>query len=163
MTLTEKDRLFLLNQYLILEKLYPEDEKLWKENQAIVVEGYEGEYDGLIENFGFLQKSISNEVIDILQMYRCLQSSFLKLGDKTGINPDDVKFPGFDGNEETKQYMFADYFINTKGRFDEFKGMDINTHHNILEKYRRMLAVWRNFERYGWLTKEQILDILNAA
>lgn len=163
MELTEKERLILFNQYRILEKLYPEDEKDCQIAQKILAEGYTIEYDSLAEFMSDgIPREVCEEVIDILQMYRSLYTSYKELSDKTGINKGDVIFQGFDGNEETDHYVFACFYLEDLNRYSEFKGVDINSHSNRLYKYLPMLSEWRKYGRYDTLNMEQIIKIINA-
>lgn len=162
MDLSEKDRLILYNQYRILEKLYPDEEKECQLAQEVLLNGYELEYDELIEMMRIVPKEVCNEVIDVLQMFRSLFFSYENLKDKSGINEYDVKFQGFDGNEEGKHYSYAKFFIKDKERYEELNDCEMNSHSNKLDQYREMLGVWRQFERYSsHLTKEQILEIIS--
>lgn len=162
MDLSEKERLILYNQYRILEKLYPEEEKQFQLAQTILYEGYESDYDDLIEMMDSVPREICKETVDILQMFRGLYASYKNLKDKSGINKDDVKFQGFDGNEESNYYSYAKFFITEKGRFNEFEKCEMNSHSNKLPQYRDMLNVWKQFNRYSSdLSKEQILKIIS--
>lgn len=163
MDLSEKERLILYNQYRILEKLYPDEEKDCQLAQKILLEGYELEYDELITMMGDVSREVCKETIDILQMFRSLFFSYEKLEDKSGIDEYDVKFQGFDGNEEGEYYSYAEFFILDKKRYEEFNKCEINSHCNKLPQYREMLSVWRQFKRFtSDLTKEQILDIISS-
>ncbi len=163
MELNEKERLILFNQYRILEKLYPEEEKECQNAQKILAEGFEIEYDSLVEFMSDgIPIDICKEVIDILQMYRSLYGSYHELSDKTGIDKDNVIFQGFDGNEETEHFIFACFYLEDLGRFSEFKDVEINSHSNRLYKYLPMLNEWRKYGRYDTLSKEQIIKIISA-
>ena len=50
-TLTLKERLLLANQYLILEKLYPDEAEHYAELRKVVERGYALEYIDLVEQF----------------------------------------------------------------------------------------------------------------
>ena len=57
-------------------------------------------------------------VYDVLDLYRVLIRSYGELKDKEGLTPDDVKFAGFDGNNETKRWAFARH-LKEEGRWTE--------------------------------------------
>ena len=99
-------------------------------------------------------------------MYRAITFSFQKLKDKIGINEYHLKFQGFDGNNETDQYSYVCYFIIDLNRFQELKyGLeypDLNSHSPMLDKYRKMLDVWKEYNNKNQLTKEDIINILGA-
>jgi uncharacterized protein YfbU (UPF0304 family) len=163
MKLTEPEKLILYNQYLILEKLFPEDEKTYKNAQTILSSGFTSEYDSLIEGFSDdYPEEICQETLDILQMFRSLYNSYYVLEDKSSIKINQVKFQGFDGNEEGKHYNLAKFYLKDEELFEEFKDVQINSHSNKLAKYRAMLLSWGKYSRYDILTREQIIEILEA-
>src|SRR5437762_170959 len=102
MELDRKDRLILFNQYRILELLNPKEADYYQRAQAVMARGYEFHYESLAENIykNPMPEKASLEVHDILQMHRDLNDSFNGLKDKAGIDPHDLRFMGFDGNNE---------------------------------------------------------------
>ena len=59
-----------------------------------------------------------DEVLNIQEMYREVISSFINLKREEELDTlaeEDVKFPGFDGNNETKQMSYVDYFAKDFG------------------------------------------------
>lgn len=163
MKMTEVEKLILYNQYAILQKLYPEDSKIYENAQEILVSGFTSEYDSLAEHLSDdYPEEICSETQDILQMYRSLYYSYEELEDKGGIKKRDVQFQGFDGNEEVKHYNLAKYYIEDEDLFEEFKDVPINSHASRLRKYRAMLLAWKKYGRYDTLTKDQIIEILEA-
>jgi uncharacterized protein YfbU (UPF0304 family) len=133
--------------------------------------GYEGAYswhaERIYDDGDTLSPEECTEVVDILDMYSGMQRAFDVLKDKSGIEKD-LTFPGFDGNNETSQMTFADYFCR-QGRFTDLKrGKDWNSHFPSIDAYRRMLEVWRPLRKKllerptPLLTREEIIEILNA-
>lgn len=168
MDLTIVERLIISNQLMILEKLYPEEEKYYSTQRKAIECGYKLHYADLVENFfDEMSEDECREVIDVLDMYRALTFSYQKLPDKAGIEEDEIHFDGFDGNEETSQYLYAQYFIVDLDRFTELtygqKHPDLNSHSHRLEKYRAMLAVWKSIENKHNLNEKQIRAILDAS
>lgn len=167
MELTNIERLIIANQLKILEKLYPEEAEYYFQQRKAVEYGYTLHYDDLFESlYDGLSEDECKEVLEILSMYRALTFSYQNLADKTGIEEEDIHFDGFDGNEETSQYFYVKYFIVDLGRFDELtykeKNPDFNSHLPMLDRYRRMLSVWRSYRDNHKLNNEQILSILRA-
>ena len=169
MDLTKKERLFLANQYKILEKLYPDEADYYEECRIAIEEGYKLHYDWAAE---FIRDELSEkdcrEVLNILEMFSTIVSSYRKLEDNTEIDESLICFPGFDGNkeEEVKRMSYVKYFIHTLKRYDELKHPgeypDYNTHWPMLEIYRKMLKKWNSFgEDKSHLAKEQIIELLN--
>ena len=83
-------------------------------------------------------------VVDTLNMYRALDRSYKTLADKSGIDPDDVRFDGFDGNNETDLLDFAE-FLQAQGRFQESlkRNHELNSHAHRETQYNRMLERFR--------------------
>ena len=103
MELTKKERLTLYNQYEILKRLDPDGVEYYNVKQEILINGFKANYDDLVN--GFMEETpveVSEFVVDVLQMYRTLNNSYLELTEeeKNNINLYDIAFKGFDGNEE---------------------------------------------------------------
>lgn len=165
--LTRLERLFLINQFKILEALYPSDIDYYENNRKALEEGFELHYD---DCFSVLSEDIlteddCKEVLDILNMYRAITFSYK---DYYNIEDSNLTFRGFDLNDkdEYKKADYARYFINDLDRFDELKNghkyIDCNSHYPMMNKYRRMLEVWKNKDEKFELTKEDIENILSA-
>ena len=109
MELSLKDRLILSNQYRILEKLYPEEADSLANDRRAIENGYTMNYAWLTGHLlDELSEERCNEVWDILEMHRALNFTYRNLKDKEGIDEKKLKFRGFDGNEETKQFSYCE-------------------------------------------------------
>jgi uncharacterized protein len=53
-----------------------------------------------------------------------------------------VRFPGFDGNDEASYINAARFLIDSLERFQHFKGRDLNAHIPTLAAHRRMLSIF---------------------
>lgn len=165
--LSQKDRLILVNQFKILEKLYPEEAEYYLEKREILEQGYELLYTDV---FGELYERFSEEecreVLDILDLYRVITFSYRDLEDKSEIEEYKVRFAGFDGNNECKQLAFAEFFIKKLNRFQElFYGepnRSFNSHCPTMYKYKPMLEKWYKMERAFELSKKQLIEILDT-
>ncbi|WP_430737754.1 YfbU family protein [Psychrobacter sp. VH5] len=154
----------LINQLLILEKLYPDEADYHAKNRKALEYGFELQYSWLTENLSEgLTTEECKEVLDILDMYRSITFSWLNNNSGAEI-PNSIKFKGFDGNNESALRNYVQYFVLDLERFEELKyGQSFpqfNSHTRMLEQYRRQLKVWRNFDFD--LTTEQIALILEA-
>lgn len=167
MEITDIERLILINQFNILEQMNPQD-PYFKNGREILENGYRNLYSEITD---ILSDEMSEQdgdfVIDVLQMYRSLNDSYIKIKDKENVSEEDLNFPGFDGNQEGKFYLFTKFYIQDFGRYAEFsdgKHGEFNSHSRMIPKYRRMLAEWREQAgRYeSELTIEQIKRIINA-
>lgn len=166
MELSKKDRLILINQYLILDKLYPDNgyDKLMR----ILENGYKKEYYRLDD---FVYPEMCEEdckfVYDVLEMYRSIH--FSNIDSKYEIQ--DTKFPGFDGNASDGYLQYATFLIDDDDRYQEQKRIGgYNSHYTINNQYRNMLAKWKpiykeriNLGRgLAFLSKEEIEDLLKT-
>ncbi|MGL4993989.1 MAG: YfbU family protein [Bacteroidales bacterium] len=164
MKLTNKERLFLMNQYLILDKLYPDYG--YSRNISILKNGFSKEYSDLESH---IYKEITEEncdfVYDVLEMYRSIYDS------NAQFNIPNTRFPGFDGNNPDGCLNYATFLIDEKGLYEEHKNSNgYNSHLSVNTKYRNMLAKWKPIyeERINWgvghafLSKEEIKELLNT-
>lgn len=168
MDLSKKERLVLFNQYEILKRLNPEEASDYDAKQDIVFNGYKYDYDSLIENFeDDMPEYISQIVIDVLQMYRCISNSYYDLSEeeKEAYKKLNTTFQGFDGNEETDYYMYACFLLEKQHLFPESYQdgkIETNSHWNKLEEYKIMLEKWEKVRasKYDSLSLEDIKYIV---
>ena len=144
--MTRIERLILSNQFKILEKLDPGSEKHYSDHREAVERGYELHYGDLfayIPEEGLTREQCS-EVLDVMTMYSVLNQDFKDLKDKTGIDPKDLRFGGFDGNNESELLSYANYFCKQDGgRFIDIVNEHVpNSHMPSIEMYRRMLRAF---------------------
>ncbi|MCS0030428.1 YfbU family protein [Vibrio diabolicus] len=166
--MSEIERLTLVNQFLILEKLYPEEADYYEKNRIALQQGYQAHYRTVFEHlWDEMPEDQTREVLDILEMYRAITWSHSEFKKNQPIDPK-YRFPGFDGNEESDQLSYCHYFIVNLDRYQELVSNreypDFNSHCPMLPKYRKMLSVWKNLrEQYSLsLTPSQIERILEA-
>lgn len=128
-------------------------------------------YPGIVGSGENKTPPVVSEVLDILEMWEMLETSYKRLqpADKARIEKEaepfgsDVRFRGFDGNNETEYMAAARFLVNDLERFSTFKGRDLNSHLPSLDTYKRMLSVYmpiRNSHDFGPLNAEQIIKIL---
>lgn len=147
MQLSLETRWILANQYRLLEESASEATRDDYRNAVTILEnGYELEYETLIPAFtGPMSEQECLEVYDILEMHSDLHFAHQKLGEGSGVDKD-VRFPGFDGNEEARTLSYARFLIERLGKWEELApalGFGLNSHTPMLDRYRRMLMVWR--------------------
>lgn len=167
MKLDKKERLALVNQFLILEKLYPEEADHYAKHRQALAEGYELHYSWIYENiWDGLTKEECKKVLDILDMYSALHYSSEKSQCAEFKEHYWVKFKGFDGNNESSYMAYCRYFIVDLDRFRELRyGQefpDLNSHMPSVYKYTAMLNTWLEMGRSFELNDEQALAILEA-
>jgi hypothetical protein len=114
---------------------------------------------------------VANETAEILSMWSYIESSVgeLTAGEQDRLKKDaypfDLKFSGFDGNND-EHHGVASFLINDMKRFDEYKDRALNSHtQTSLPAYRRMLEAYNAEMRARplgsrMLTAESILKIV---
>ncbi|WP_316196617.1 YfbU family protein [Bradyrhizobium sp. SZCCHNS3053] len=112
------------------------------------------------------------ETVDILDMWTFLESGYKGLApiERKRVEVEaapfgkDVKFPGFDGNNE-EHYHLAKFLIDDLGRFSTFKGRSLNSHSRSLPGYLRMYDLFETIRPYLGdrpLTCDEIISLLKA-
>ena len=165
MKLSQIERLMLANQFKILEKLYPDKAEMYARYCDALEDGYTREYSDLV---GHLSRELSedecNEVWDIFDMYRAIQSSYRQLSDKGDISEEDVRFEGFDGNDRVGEGPLMSYalYIVKDGRSyrDVQRSEGMNSHIRKLDHYRAMFKEWEDAGKSVSLTLERMKRIL---
>lgn len=167
-SLSKEERLILANQLKILEKLYPEEAEYYSQSRKALEEGYALHYRTVFQDiYDEMPESDSQEVIDILNMYRAMCFSTQKAENKDVLEKLPLfQFPGFDANEELNQFMYTQYYIVDLNRFQELCYGDsmpeFNSHEPMLETYRSMLKAWRERGSHAELSPGDIEQILKA-
>lgn len=154
------ERLTLWNQYEILKRLNPESAKEYEKNQEIVSDGYEQFYADINPSINreTVKEDVSQEVLDILDMFRAINFSCDRL--KYLPKGRNAEFDGFDGNAAGPHYGLARFVRKTLGLFEEMEGRPDNSHtSSSLGTYRRMMAEWQKLGKPHQLTAEQIEQI----
>jgi uncharacterized protein YfbU (UPF0304 family) len=111
------------------------------------------------------------ETADILDMWMFLERSYEELSeaDKARVNAaterTEVKFSGFDGNNED-HFGIARYFVEDLKRWEHFKGRDLNSHMPSVDGYRRMFEIFEPLRAtvlgHRSLNADEIIEIMNA-
>lgn len=164
MKLSKTERLILSNQYAILKHLEPSNHEYYELMKKAVDYGYEREIE---EDFNHIYDGLSSEecdfVLNVLDMYTQLMYSNKELDES---EQEDIKFPGFDGNNETVLLGYTRFILSDKKEFEiiptstEF--YDFNSHRQMVSRYERMLSVWRESVDRFRLTKDEIRKIINT-
>jgi len=162
--ITRVERKILANQYTMLEKLDPGRAEEYAELREVLENGFEAEYDrvlqGVYDETDIMSAEECRYVGDVLQMYDMMQIAF-KNGQTTGVNPGRLKFPGFDGNNETK-FMAYGRHVRKHGRWTslDLGSEDFNSHSPTEGRYQKMLAEWNASNDKHRLTATDIARIL---
>ena len=158
---TLEQRLILINQYKILEKLCPEDAEMYSQYREIIEGGYTLNYNDLLQMISDdISEEQLREVLDILDMYRWLYFAVSARKNISEYKNKQIYFPGFDGNEEFVQLKYTMFFIFKLDRYDELKKQnyygDYNTHCNTLYQYRKMLEKWKSIPDKSKISDEDL-------
>lgn len=162
--ITRVERKILANQYTILETLDPSRAEEYAGLREILEDGFEADYEGVLQNIYDEPDTMSVEqcryVGDVLQMYDTMQIAF-KNGQTEGVQPEGLKFPGFDGNSETKFMAYARH-LRKYGKWDflELASADFNSHFPTKSRYAKMLTEWNSSKDKLQLTAADIVRIL---
>ena len=130
------------------------------------------QYPGIFHGYE-TERRVLSETLNILDMWSFLESGFkaLSKNDKERVEKEaepfgkDVKFRGFDGNNETEHMGVAGFLVEKMDRFQIFKGRDMNAHMPTLDMHRRMLSVFEPMRATlmgGELNAGQIIELLKA-
>jgi len=112
-------------------------------------------------------------VVDVLDMWSFLEEGYTaltsegnkELAAKAGIFGKNVKFTGFDKNNESKLYSIAYFLVNEMGRFQQFKGRELNSHLPTTGMYKRMLSIFLPIRKNlvgRTLSIDEMTEILNS-
>ncbi|RYE52211.1 MAG: YfbU family protein [Sphingobacteriales bacterium] len=148
MELSKLERVNLINQFLTLEKLYPEEATYYARHRKALEEGYVLHYKWIFEHLHpDMSERDCKEVLDILDMYRAITFAYFEAYETKKIEDHKYRFPGFDGNEECEQLAYTSYFIVDLDRYNELnynkEFPSFNSHYPMMPKYRAMLDVWK--------------------
>ncbi|MDC5474701.1 YfbU family protein [Acinetobacter baumannii] len=161
--LTDKERLFLANQHEILGHLNKDNSDYHFKLAEQLRDGHEWLYSQSFDNFSEnLPDNDAELVLNILQIYEMIQDAYDGLSDKSLISEYQIKFPGFDGNNETEFMGFVDALEKDNRFVDVIQTGNRNSHSSKVHVYERMIAKWQEFGNPYTLTKEQLIEILSA-
>jgi uncharacterized protein len=162
--LSKIERQSLINQYRVLEKLDTQEADYYKRMITILEKGYENHY---AEIFRYLDDPVSsdltNEVLDILSMFRDLQHSCNGLPDKSGILEQSIALSGFDADSESGYLNYARYLVEADSQLMGLASGVYDSHMPRLDNYRQMLARYRqvrNLQPSELLSQKAILEII---
>lgn len=119
------------------------------------------------------ERRVVSETVNILDMWSFIESGLAALTKKicdtvlqnAGALSGQVKFKGFDGNNEAEHLGIAMMLIDKMERFQSFKGRELNSHAPTLHYQRPMLAVFepmRHNVMGGELTATQLTELLKV-
>lgn len=113
-------------------------------------------------------------VVNVLDMWSFMEEAYERLSaeekafivEEVGPWATDVKFPGFDGNEEGTQMQIASFLIEKMGRFRQFKGRSLNSHSSTFERYASMFRIFEPIRSTlvgKGLSAQQLIELLKRS
>lgn len=171
MKLSKLERITLIHQHRIIQKLYPEESAINEKAIEILSNGYEYLYDEIYqyvyEGNDVMSEDECKEVWETLAMFDSIDRTLESLGQHHDSR-NTTKFFGYDGNNEGKFLGFAEFTVMKEGRFSYLplhKDNYFNSHMPAREIYQRMLEVWSGIDaskRYP-MSQESLEKVLAAA
>jgi uncharacterized protein YfbU (UPF0304 family) len=156
MSLTDFERLSLINQYEILKGLHPDHDHHYDPIIKALTDGYLRDFENLAGHLEpVLGDEVRTEVREIFDMFRALAPGH-------GAKPRLI-FGGFDGNEEGEHYAYASFLLEDLDLWKESQDSDLNSHTDMLSDYRKMLAVWKSWQDKWHPTADEIERIVAVA
>jgi len=134
---------------------------------------FDGHLWGLAREISWLdqdewkQPEIVTEVIEILDMCRHLKISIRVLpeAERTSFADNQNVFFGFNGNNEPRHFSVVKFIVKKLDRYPEFSEVELNSHTASLDKYERMLGVYRQMPTLSdkeFLSLDEINKVLAA-
>jgi hypothetical protein len=131
------------------------------------------ELDGVFHDYEDSPEAV-REVVDVLDMWMLIERGYEKLSkqEKARLEKEaepfgtDVRFRGFDGNNESEHMGIARFFIEHMGRWRQFKGRELNSHMPTLDWYSRMYRVFEPMRKMltgRELNVTQLIEILRES
>ena len=170
--LSKVERALLANQLRILEVLYPDDAEELAQHRTALEAGWEYHFEEAflaVSSDDVFTTEQSCEVIDILDMYGAIDLALGAIGrDHSLAQHFAARFAGFDGNNEVVEMAYVEYLVEDLGRFDYLASRaeaGFNSHTQTLDRYRRMVSVWKAFGLEGryQLDEAKLQQLLAAA
>jgi uncharacterized protein len=169
MQISKLERRMLINQYRILAALYPKEAAYHQRSAEILERGYYELWAD--EAVGWLSEPLSREemiyVSNVFDMFDWLQISFDELPDveRAEIDPRELIFGGFDGNNESDLMGYARFLREKLERYTNVRiheTLNLNSHCPTGDRYARMLKVLPKRDGLRRLSAAEIKAVLRA-
>lgn len=145
-----------------------DNEDHWLKAVDQALEGWPAEDLPDVEQLqSYLRDALTKEdqqfVLDALNVFELIQDG-LKAGFTPKFERVFTKFPGFDGNNESKLMAYAKHVVEYENRFEyvERENNRFNSHFPMIEFYQRLISAWERLGRPHQIT-EELFDGLIAA
>ncbi|WP_342607250.1 YfbU family protein [Vibrio tritonius] len=166
MEMTNAQRLILSNQYTLMSQLDPANSAKYQRLKTIVERGYDLQMKELNKEFGCLSEQTCREVIDIMEMYHAMQESYNMLPESAQSDVDQRRliFLGFDAATEGQLVQYVRFLVSSEGLYTQFDQGEhgFNSQIPMVEKYHRMLTLWKKCPRQYHLSASELHQIFGA-
>jgi uncharacterized protein YfbU (UPF0304 family) len=91
---------------------------------------------------------VVSDVVNFLDMWKLLEAGYNELSEteksrvKSETGGREVKFIGFDGNNEPEYLSIARYLIEQLGKWQSFRERQLDSHTRTIERYGRMFRAF---------------------
>lgn len=161
MKLDQYQRWTLINELMILEKMYPDQAEHFRLKRRVFQDGHANLYSHALSED--LREGLSEEAYreteDILWMFLNLQQACEALLPGHGIKLDLLQFKGFHNRVEWCRNSYAIYVLKTQDRFADLEYGTASQ--PMLPRYRRMLEAWEKCSEQS--TVDDLRSIQEAA
>ena len=110
-------------------------------------------------------------VVNVLEMWAFIEEAYERLtpaqrttlAEEVGPWLTDIKFSGFDGNNESSQMSIARFLVEEMNRFSRFRGRDMNSHYPTYDRYCSMVVLFEPMRASlvgGGLSLQQLATLL---
>ena len=153
MEISKVERKILAQQFKILALLEPSERGAYENRQEILESGYELHYSTLFQDiYDPFPESETVFVHDVLSMYSSFKDSIEKHKIQDEKLLQQLRFTGFDGNNETAHVGYLQFFIGKMDRFNELKTDgprrdDFNSHMQMRPIYARQLKKYNELKQ----------------
>lgn len=161
--LTIIERQILMNQEMILAKLYPEEKEYHEERGDLFKRGIAWTYNISLEDE--VSYEVYAETLDILNMFLELEAGKASLSDeeKAELDLSYIDYEGFDHNLNSNHVRVLDY-LATKPLYQKYNK---NSHtESSLFRYRRMLEIYKQeVWEFSWdlkIDKNFLIKMING-
>jgi uncharacterized protein YfbU (UPF0304 family) len=167
MKMTEPERVQLYWLHSILAELKPNEADDHRKAMSILRDGYHEllyDHEVLVAMDEPMTQSDAHFVYSVLDLFTYLQHSYqgLPLDQRAATDEADLRFDGFDGNNESRLMAFARFNIEQLGKWSSLKIRDFNSHMPMREIYERMLQAAPKIHPERGYSAEQIKAIRSA-
>ena len=150
----------LVNQFTILSLVDTENgsPEHYRRAAEIFKRGYTDDYDSVFGLEEEVPAEVCEEVKSILDMFRALNVASIRLPSGS-VDFRELKFQGFDLNNEDIHFGYAKFLLEEKGMWSESNIAEMNSHRPMLHQYRQMMWDWKACEKKWELTLEEVMKI----